>query len=700
MDTKEYTEENGKHQKRGEEEDLQTTSGAKLAPIFMSPVACNSSGKIKTPKRKRTDTLEEIKLGNTSSRVRTPSGHSLAGKVGGLKDLFQFHMPITQAALNIRTDHGNTGIVNTGDETVSTEILCIQAESAITAGRGDASAIISEPLKQNKQHLVEKEKQRATTTNEITFEDFKRLMVKMPDNASKDFKNPLKMTDVEVEEALRRNTAEEKVERAKTGEKDMDLVDIRVVMKLFRELKADFKDTRRDLETLMATGSTDEGSRSRFNDVEKAVENYECVSQENDKKWKRQTTRESILFGTLNRLTDCFDDAMKRVEKLESASAKRMMCISGFYADKDDKAHAIEQLKHFFWNDMDVCVDIEDIYYIGSNNPQNIVVTFLSNTQKQSIFKQISTIKNYVNKDGNKLIFRDYYTPEYNEVRRRKQDVINDNRRKEEGERVEIEYTGSSLSLNGRKCVNPISPPNPLEITEKSEEELDEIMSMAINITGKIRKIDNTLIGASAVVNSFEQIQKAYLSLRLKHPAARHIVAAWNIPTDQVYDGQCYCEDEEIGVGKPILDLLVQNDITHRVIFVIRYCGPKLNKERVPLYLEAAKVVIKQAPFNRLLRKEQNIAEDDGRDQRNVGRRRGRGGPPTTTRKEQMEDKKKFSPKKFTDGSLRGKGGWKARKSGEGRTQKNIIPQPNGTPMETNSSYAGVVGKANYSMEH
>ena len=51
------------------------------------------------------------------------------------------------------------------------------------------------------------------------------------------------------------------------------------------------------------------------------------------------------------------------------------------------------------------------------------------------------------------------------------------------------------------------------------------------------------------------------MALKLKFPEARHIVAVWNLPTDEKYDGQFYCEDEEYGVGEPILKYLIEQNI-------------------------------------------------------------------------------------------------------------------------------------------
>ena len=99
------------------------------------------------------------------------------------------------------------------------------------------------------------------------------------------------------------------------------------------------------------------------------------------------------------------------------------------------------------------------------------------------------------------------------------------------------------------------------------------------------------------------------MSLRLWYPAARHIVCVWNFRTDLQFDGSSYCEDGKTGVGAAILNHMVKNNITHRAIYIIRYCGEKLNADRIPIYIQAISAVIKQAPYNAILQCEQKIEE-------------------------------------------------------------------------------------------
>ena len=83
-----------------------------------------------------------------------------------------------------------------------------------------------------------------------------------------------------------------------------------------------------------------------------------------------------------------------------------------------------------------------------------------------------------------------------------------------------------------------------------------------------------------------------------------------------------YCEDEEIGVGQQLLEQMTKNDITHRGVFIVRYCGEKLHNERIPSYVKAMEAIIKQSSFNPALNREQVFEVGDLMDSNN--RRGGR----------------------------------------------------------------------------
>ena len=64
---------------------------------------------------------------------------------------------------------------------------------------------------------------------------------------------------------------------------------------------------------------------------------------------------------------------------------------------------------------MEIDIEIKDLFKIGTFTPLNIVITLQSVAEKRLIYKNI---KEFVNRDGRKIIFRDYLLPQENERRK------------------------------------------------------------------------------------------------------------------------------------------------------------------------------------------------------------------------------------------------------------------------------------------
>ena len=67
-----------------------------------------------------------------------------------------------------------------------------------------------------------------------------------------------------------------------------------------------------------------------------------------------------------------------------------------------------------------------------------------------------------------------------------------------------------------------------------------------------------------------------------------------------------FCDDGDGGAGAVLLESMKQSDLTHKAIYVVRYCGAsKLGEKRLDAYMQAAKVLIATKPKNTILGKEQ-----------------------------------------------------------------------------------------------
>ena len=628
------------------------SSTAKLAPIFQNhcsrisvEVGSESEGKEKTPKRKRTDS------------DRTPSGSVLSGKVGSLKHLFQtppqYSTKMKENKVPKQQQTPRKGQLNS-QEPVIAQPFNFTAKTIDNMSMKNLTPLTAHAL----------DAANCTTNGSQSNREMQNKQTDANDHEQKEKNANKHFTRSESEDVNARSQDETGISRRGTFAENItnpEVMDVRMVINMFQELKAELSDARSDIATLVATGNVSTESKGKFRDIERAVERHDADITETNNQCVQMTKRESILIGTLNRVTQRFDEAMQRIEKLETINAKRMLTITGFYAKKDDRKAARQQLYAFFNNDMQIEVYIEDFYFLGSNQPPNIVITLQSSEQKQQVFRNIGKIKSYVNRDGKKLIFQDFLTSQQNEARKRKNAIIKENEARDDALQAEVEFKAGQLYVDRSVCDSGIKAPNPLEAINLPMEELDEIMDLQMNVTPKIHKKGNVFIAAGMPIKSLDQIKKGYMSLRLKHPAARHITAVWNLPTNKVFDGQSYCEDEEYGVGARMLKVLKDNDISHRVVYVIRYCSEKLNAERVETYVQAVKALIDQAPYNPNLQAMQKVATDEKGIV--ISKLYGKRNKTKTFQKKENVQLKKFSPIQVEH---------QAKKKTQGRSDREI----------------------------
>ena len=153
-----------------------------------------------------------------------------------------------------------------------------------------------------------------------------------------------------------------------------------------------------------------------------------------------------------------------------------------------------------------------------------------------------------------------------------------------------------------------VTVPSPLDILELKPDELDAILDKKIVRGPTLKVADSYFMACTTEVKSHKDIRELYLKVKIHQAHARHVVCAYAINGYQTYYNQDFVDDEEHGAGRAILQRMLENNIHQRVFFVARICGAeKLGAKRIEAYLEAADEVLKQQPFNTILKVNQTF---------------------------------------------------------------------------------------------
>ena len=242
-------------------------------------------------------------------------------------------------------------------------------------------------------------------------------------------------------------------------------------------------------------------------------------------------------------------------------------------------------------------------------------------------------MKNYINKDKKKLGFNDYVSTQTLEQRRRERDIKEANAAKQVPDRLSIDKDKKGLKVQNKVYRKQVDVPDPTKVLQMEEEELDEVLQMKINQAKKsVHAEGNTFVAYSIPANNLETVRKAYMSVKLANPRARHIICAWNLAAGGMdHEIKDYQDDEDFGCGCVLLDMMIENNIIQRAIYVARYTNmEKLGNGRFNAYLQAAKNVLEQAPYNHLTKKDQVIQDGQGNE---APRRRKKQGQDTRKRR-------------------------------------------------------------------
>ena len=386
-------------------------------------------------------------------------------------------------------------------------------------------------------------------------------------------------------------------------------MDLKTFITMFKQLKAQFSSDMENLRRDVVNAGRDTVGKQEI--LTNAItETNKTIHQLRDELETYKATTK-ILLGSMERTNLCMTEMKQKLDRMDLNASKRMLMLTGFYAS-DKKETRFKQLYNFFHVDMGTDVVIEDVFAIGEVEPKQLVITFDSVTSKKEIFRNIGKVKDYVNKDGRRLIFKDYLPSQLNEQRRRENDIIAQNEKKEGLDKLTIDKVKGGISVNSALYRKKVEVPDPTKILQMPEDELNEILQMKINAAPNvIREENNSFSSYSIPASNLEEVRKAYMAIKLSDPGARHIVGVWRLPGGGMdHELNDYQDDEDFGVGRNILEMLQDNQITHRAIFVARYTSTEnLGAKRFVLYCDAVKAIIRQAPYNSLCQEDQVIKD-------------------------------------------------------------------------------------------
>ena len=273
--------------------------------------------------------------------------------------------------------------------------------------------------------------------------------------------------------------------------------------------------------------------------------------------------------------------------------------LTGVSFDKNHKKRG-EQIEELLLDATGQKVSLDETYFLGNKEPKPVVITFASMADKISVFENKSELANFEGENGSSIFLNDYWPASVNEKKRREREVKKE--AKQDNKDVKIEYTEKGLKIGSEIYKKKVTAPSPTDVLDITSDRLNSILELDIIRGIPIKLEDSIFIAYTTDVSTHAQIRDLYLKIRLMHAHARHIVCAYYIPGSR-HHHQDYEDDSENGAGRILLRFMQKNNLSHRVLFVVRFCGQvKLKENRFSSYLKAVDEVLKLNNYNATLK--------------------------------------------------------------------------------------------------
>ena len=411
------------------------------------------------------------------------------------------------------------------------------------------------------------------------------------------------------------DTATEAHDKMDVEQNDHDnpqILSLKMVQQMFTDIKVEMKEMKSSIEKLEKKGKEDMKSITDVcvKEVIQKVNTDDDATSKTTQKLKEDIRhlkyQNKTLTNVLERTTIELDEVKTRLENLEIAGAKKAITINGLYID-NKKEDGLWQLQEFFEKNLELTMYVEDFYKMGANEPKTIIVYLQSVFDKRQIMKYKHYLKDVRNRDNKKIYINDYTSTNTQEKRKRESQMKKLNEARDKP--LDFKYVKGKLTIQGETYTPKVSVPTPRDLVDLSPETLDSILKMSLESTTPIIREKSIFEGYIASVNSFQQIRQLYTKMKLIQPAARHIVCAYFLPGDNFYHNQGYCDDGEPSAGNVILQTMIRNKLSNRVIFVSRkYGGVRMGMDRFECYHTAAVKVAQEHNYNAITKEKQMLS--------------------------------------------------------------------------------------------
>lgn len=151
------------------------------------------------------------------------------------------------------------------------------------------------------------------------------------------------------------------------------------------------------------------------------------------------------------------------------------------------------------------------------------------------------------------------------------------------------------MKINQQAYKKAIQVPSIKNIVRPSEALYEKVEDIDIIKGAEDTQANSKFASFVVAVKDFDEINAAYLKVKMKYADATHISCAYRLPGANTPINQDYVDDGEIGCGRTILKAIKDQGLMNVAVFIMRYYGGiHLGPKRFEIFCSLANDAIKQ----------------------------------------------------------------------------------------------------------
>ena len=315
----------------------------------------------------------------------------------------------------------------------------------------------------------------------------------------------------------------------------------------------------------------------------------------------------SILAGVVKKQSMKIGHLETHNETKVSQKIKHDLIIQGLETENSDTEEELRQMvTGFFKNTMKIHKNIalKSVVKLSNRKPSALQVTLTNLKDKSVIFKNVKNIIGLKNSKDESYYVNNHLTYEGQEEQKRYRKIKKMNKDVPATDLATITFSKGKMLINNEPYKKRITAPSATDII--SPEEIAQIEDLYQTVGETIRNGECLFTAISQEVKNINEVRLGYIKARRLFPDALHVICIYFLPGQDSARCQDFCEDGETGAGNQLLDLMTENNLVHRALYIARYYGGKhLGPSRFQSYKEAMSSAISRSSYNSIIKKNQ-----------------------------------------------------------------------------------------------